>query len=69
MNKQFFLCHTRNPENEAHYGVNLGLIESFWFKKKTETTEAMMTIHFQNDSAVIKGVDAEWLLTAMNLSA
>jgi len=69
MNKQFFLCPERNPETGAYYGVNLSAIESFWFQKKTEGTEARMTVHFRDKSIELKGANAEWLLNAMNLSA
>jgi len=67
MNNQFYLCYEQNKETGSYYGMNLNAIESFWLKKKTETTETRITVHFRDHSVELTGGNADWLLKAMNL--
>jgi len=69
MNNQFYLCYERDIETGSYYGMNLNAIESFWLKKKTETTDTRITVHFRDHSVELTGGNAECLLRAMNLSA
>ena len=69
MTKPFFLGRKKDPEKGCFLGIHLEKIESFLFFPETETEEARIELTFQNHSEVARGVDAEWLLAALDLSA